>query len=100
MADLVEHLGIGRASLYATFGSKHDLCLKALARFLRRVCSATLVCLSRPGAALPLVRCLVERYARECAADVHRRGCTVVKAAIARLPGVSLVARRVKMAWA
>ena len=34
MADLVDHLGIGRASLYATFGSKHELYLKALDRYL------------------------------------------------------------------
>jgi len=25
MSDLVDHLGIGRASLYATFGNKHEL---------------------------------------------------------------------------
>ncbi|CAM5718591.1 TetR/AcrR family transcriptional regulator OS=Streptomyces alboniger OX=132473 GN=CP975_11160 PE=4 SV=1 [Streptomyces alboniger] len=30
MSDLVEHLGIGRASIYATFGSEHELYLKAL----------------------------------------------------------------------
>lgn len=99
MADLVEHLGIGRASLYATFGSKHDLYLKALDRYLLRVNPSPLEYLSRPGPALPLVRTLVERYARECAEDVHRRGCMVVNAAIERLPGDPLVARRVEMAW-
>ncbi|MFE5588533.1 helix-turn-helix domain-containing protein, partial [Kitasatospora sp. NPDC056531] len=30
MADLVEGLGIARASIYATFGSKRELYLRAL----------------------------------------------------------------------
>lgn len=33
MSDLVEHLGIGRASIYATVGNKHALYLKALDRY-------------------------------------------------------------------
>ncbi|MEV6605767.1 helix-turn-helix domain-containing protein [Kutzneria sp. NPDC051319] len=32
MRDLVDHLGIGRASIYATFGSKNELHLRALTR--------------------------------------------------------------------
>ena len=34
--DLVDHLGIGRSSLYGTFGSKHDLYLEALDRYRER----------------------------------------------------------------
>lgn len=34
--DLVDHLGIGRSSLYGTFGSKHELYLKALNHYRRR----------------------------------------------------------------
>ncbi len=33
MADLVEHLGVARASIYATFGGKRELYLKALDRY-------------------------------------------------------------------
>lgn len=99
MADLVEHLGIGRASLYATFGGKHELYLKALDRYLLKVNPSPLEFLSRPGPALPLVRTLVERYAQEAACDVRRRGCMVVNAAVERLPEDRQVARRVEMAW-
>ncbi|MCE7002789.1 TetR/AcrR family transcriptional regulator [Kibdelosporangium philippinense] len=35
--DLVDHLGIGRASMYATFGTKHDLYLRALDLYCERV---------------------------------------------------------------
>jgi TetR/AcrR family transcriptional repressor of nem operon len=34
--DLVEGMGINRFSLYDTFGSKHDLFLKALDRYRTR----------------------------------------------------------------
>lgn len=99
MADLVDHLGIGRASLYATFGSKHELYLKALDRYLLKADPSPLEFLSRPGPALPLVRALVERYTEGAACDVRKRGCMVVNAAVERLPGDQLVARRVGMAW-
>jgi len=99
MADLIQHLGIGRASLYATYGNKHELYLKALDRYLLKQDPSPLEFLSRPGPALPLVRALVERYAQECACDGNRRGCMVVNAAIERLPGDRLVARRVELAW-
>ena len=99
MADLVEHLGIGRASLYATFGSKHELYLKALDRYLLKVDPSPLEFLSRPGPALPLVRALVMRYAHEAAGDTKRRGCMMANAAAERLPADRLVARRVEMAW-
>ncbi len=56
MADLVEHLGIGRASIYATFGSKHDLYLKALERYVRTRDPDLVESLSQPGPALPAVR--------------------------------------------
>ena len=33
MADLVEHTGVSKQSLYNTFGDKHSLYLAALARY-------------------------------------------------------------------
>src|SRR5690606_41884457 len=99
MADLVEHLGIGRASLYATFGSKHDLYLKALDRYLLRADPSPLEFLSRPGPALPLVRALVQSYAESAACDARRRGGMVVNAAVERRPGDPPGARRIEIAW-
>jgi len=99
MADLVEHLGIGRASLYAAFGSKHDLYLEALDRYLRTRDPSPVEVLSQPGPALPAVRWLVERHAEEAACDERRRGCMVVNAAVERLPFDRKVARRVEGAW-
>ena len=99
MADLVEHLGIGRASLYATFGSKHELYLKALDRYLETRRPDPVELLSQPGPVLPAVRALVRSYADEAARDEQRRGCMVVNAAMERLPHDRMVARRVQASW-
>ncbi|NDL59899.1 TetR/AcrR family transcriptional regulator [Phytoactinopolyspora mesophila] len=99
MTDLVEHLGIGRASIYATFGSKHDLYLQALNRYLETRDPSLIELLSQPGPALPAVRTLVETYIAEAAEDRRRRGCMVVNAATEMVPGDEQVARFVESSW-
>jgi TetR/AcrR family transcriptional repressor of nem operon len=97
--DLVDHLGIGRGSLYATFGSKHELYLKALDRYLRTRDPNPIELLSRPGPALPAVRALVRSYAEEAASDPRRRGCMIVNAAMERVPADPQVTERVQESW-
>lgn len=99
MADLVDHLGIARASIYGTFGSKRELYLKALDRYLQTRDPDLVEVLSQPGPALPAVRAVVEAYARESARDPLRRGCFLVNTAIELLPSDSLAARRVESSW-
>jgi TetR/AcrR family transcriptional repressor of nem operon len=97
--DLVDHLGIGRGSLYATFGSKHELYLKALDRYLRSRDPNPIELLNRPGPALPAVRALVRSYVEEAARDRRRRGCMIVNAAMERVPADALVTQRVQASW-
>ncbi|MEU7937415.1 TetR/AcrR family transcriptional regulator [Microbispora bryophytorum] len=99
MADLVEHLGIGRASLYATFGGKHELYVKALERYAQTRDPNLVELLSQPGPALPAVRTLVERYTEESIRDRDRRGCMIVNAATELLPDDEPVARLVEASW-
>ncbi|WP_182903396.1 TetR/AcrR family transcriptional regulator [Microbispora sp. H10830] len=99
MADLVEHLGIGRASLYATYGGKHDLYVKALARYAQMCDPNPVELLSQPGPALPAVRTLVERYTEDSIRDRDRRGCMIVNAATELLPDDEPVARLVEASW-
>ncbi|MEU7752628.1 TetR/AcrR family transcriptional regulator [Micromonospora sp. NPDC049101] len=99
MADLVEHLGVARASIYATFGNKHDLYLKALDRYGDLVDPILLRDLSQPGPALPAVRALVERYACEAGDDGGRRGCFIVNTAVEVAPHDRQAARRVTASW-
>ncbi|MER5625767.1 TetR/AcrR family transcriptional regulator [Streptosporangium sp. NPDC002544] len=98
MTDLVEHLGIGRASLYATFGGKRELYLKAYDRYLENGVDFVDL-LSQPGPVLPAVRALVERYAEEAAQDELRRGCLVVNTAVELAPHDQTLARRVEASW-
>ncbi|MBK3580122.1 TetR/AcrR family transcriptional regulator [Streptomyces sp. MBT65] len=100
MADLVGHLGIGRASLYATFGSKHELYLKALDRYDRAGLPPIVRELSQPGPALPAVRAVVRRYASEAADDQLRlNGCLVTNTAAELAPHDPAATRRVERNW-
>ncbi|MEU5536515.1 TetR/AcrR family transcriptional regulator [Streptomyces sp. NPDC020362] len=100
MADLVEHLGIGRASLYATFGNKHELYLKALDRYERSGLTRIVHELSRPGPALPAVRAVVRRFAAEAADEqLRRHGCLVTNTAAELAPHDPAAARQVERNW-
>lgn len=100
MSDLVEHLGVGRASIYATFGNKHALYLKAMDRYLETRDPLIVEELSSPGPALPAVRALVRRFAAEASADDERRnGCFVTNSAAELGPHDTAVARRVELSW-
>lgn len=98
IANLVEHMGIGRESIYATFGSKRELYLKAYDRYLENGIDF-IEALSQPGPALPTVRALVERYAAEAAQDTTHRGCLVVNTAVELAPHDRALARRVEANW-
>ncbi|MFJ6610005.1 TetR/AcrR family transcriptional regulator [Streptomyces sp. NPDC091289] len=100
MADLVDHLGIGRASIYATFGNKHELYLKALDRYNENRDSGLLHELSQPGPGLPAVRTIVRRFAAEASADDHRaKGCFVTNTAAELGPHDPASTRRVEASW-
>ncbi|MGC9436741.1 TetR/AcrR family transcriptional regulator [Streptomyces sp. WG5] len=100
VADLVEHLGIGRASIYATFGSKHELYLKAMDRYAETRDPLLLAELSQPGPALPAVRGVVRRFTAEAASPQGRlNGCFVTNTAAELAPHDPAAARRVETSW-
>jgi len=99
MADLVAHLGIARASVYATFGSKHELYLLALRRYAKARDLALLEALSQPGPALPAVRGVVTDYAEQSADDELRRGCFVTNTAVELAPHDPAAAQSVTASW-
>src|SRR3954447_25634043 len=99
MADLVEHLGVARASIYSTFGGKHELYLKALDRYSAAVDPRLVETLSGPGSVLPAVRTLVESYTAAATGKGRHRGCFVVNTAVELGPHDSLAARQVHASW-
>ncbi|GAA0472490.1 TetR/AcrR family transcriptional regulator [Streptomyces olivaceiscleroticus] len=100
MADLVAHLGIGRASIYATYGNKHELYLKALDRYSEDRDPLLLRELSSTGPALPAVRTVVRRFAAEASSDDQRaKGCFVTNTAAELGAHDAAAARRVEASW-
>ncbi|MEJ3655542.1 helix-turn-helix domain-containing protein [Actinomycetes bacterium KLBMP 9759] len=99
MADVVEHLGVARASIYATFGGKRELYLKALDRYREIVDPQLVVAMSQPGPALPAVRALVERFATEATGASGSRGCFVTNTAVELAPHDPDATRRVQASW-
>ncbi|MFI7337982.1 TetR/AcrR family transcriptional regulator [Streptomyces sp. NPDC050085] len=100
MADLVDRLGVGRASIYATFGNKHELYLKAMDRYAETADSTILTELSADGPPLDAVRAVVRRFAAEAALGEQRLlGCLVTNTAAELGPHDTQAARRVESSW-
>lgn len=86
MQDLVDGLGLGRGSIYGTFGSKRELYLKALERYVDDARDGLLDQTTGPGSPLEAVRGLIRHYAEISLADHDRKGCLVTNTAV-ELPG-------------
>ncbi|KNB49760.1 TetR/AcrR family transcriptional regulator [Streptomyces caatingaensis] len=98
LQDLVDHLGVNRGSIYATFGSKHALYLRALDRYCETKGDVAMGVLSRPGSALSAVRDLIRLYAAESLDDPDRKGCLVTNTAVELGPHDPRAGRRVEAA--
>ncbi|MEV6345271.1 helix-turn-helix domain-containing protein [Actinoplanes sp. NPDC051851] len=98
MADLVEATGVARAGLYATFGSKHDLYVRALDRYVGERDPLLVERLAGPGPALPAIKAVLDDFVAEAdrAGDL---GCFVVNAAVERMPADTVVALSVETSW-
>ncbi|MEJ7741193.1 MAG: TetR family transcriptional regulator [Nocardioidaceae bacterium] len=86
ITDLTEHLGIARASLYATFRSKSELYHRALERYCLRQAGPLMEALEQPGPFLPVIEGLLSHLSDVTAGDEERRGCLVVNATAERIP--------------
>ncbi|MET8777986.1 TetR family transcriptional regulator [Nocardia sp. NPDC050713] len=100
MSDLVEHLGIGKASIYAAFGCKRSLFIKALQRYLQLADERLTGALSRPGPAVPALRALIAHFVAE-ARDEHRYlGCLVSNTAVELADRDPEIAALIESGWA
>jgi TetR/AcrR family transcriptional repressor of nem operon len=82
--DLVDAMGIHRASLYNTFGGKHALYLEALRRYEREWMEGLLGTLRDADDAPSAVRALLERVADEAASCPKQGSCLLTNAATER----------------
>jgi AcrR family transcriptional regulator len=81
LMDLIESIGVLKPSLYAAFGSKEELFLKALDRYKERLGAAV-----SPAFTLPSARASLEQYLRGLAsfqsAAGTPQGCLLVQGAL------------------
>ncbi|MCX5401303.1 TetR/AcrR family transcriptional regulator [Streptomyces sp. NBC_00102] len=89
--DLVDAIGIGKGSLYNTFGSKHALFEMALRRYRDSQAVALIEMVEEPGPVKVRLRRTLKSLAEMDLADPDRRGCMAVNAA-AELAGTDQVA--------
>ena len=80
--DLVDHMGIGRRSLYDTYKSKHDLFIAALDRY-RDMANESIVSSDEPLVSPKVaIQEIFEGIVAEAIADRNRKGCFVVNSAV------------------
>ncbi len=80
MEDLVAGTGLNRASIYATFGDKHALFMRALRRYQQRSCQTLTALTADPEeSVLTQLRRILEL-------TVYEKGCFLVNAITERVP--------------
>jgi TetR/AcrR family transcriptional repressor of nem operon len=78
--DLVETMGINRASIYATWGDKHSLYIEALKRYRQKSSSWLLNEIRTEQSALAIIRNFVYHTIETNSNDRERKGCFMVNA--------------------
>lgn len=96
--DLVDRTGIGRGSLYSTFGGKHELFLASLDRYGRSRGPLLAEVLEGPGTARAKLRLVLEGVAEDAASEEGWRGCFLVNSAVELAPHDPVAARSVDAA--
>lgn len=92
-AQLVDHLGIGRGSLYNAFDSKHGLFQQALRRYVAQQSATLQEVADSSGTARERLRRIVELVTDQAAGDPRRRGCLITNSAV-ELAGADAETRR------
>lgn len=86
MQDLVDHMQIGRQSLYNTFGDKHSLFMRALQHYVEHDHVPSLGNLGQPGASLKDIEGFFDTLLNRMAAQDDRRACFMVNAILELAP--------------
>ncbi|MFO1069117.1 MAG: TetR/AcrR family transcriptional regulator [Geminicoccaceae bacterium] len=87
--------GVGRGSLYAAFGDKRQLFLRAFERYLDTAADERLAALQGPDAGRAELVAFFRHAARQGLADPSRKGCLVTNCAIEMAASDADVAARV-----
>lgn len=86
MQDLVDSMGINRASLYDTFTDKHTLYLNALERYRDLNCADMADAIAGANTAHSKIRAIFDRAIAETLDDQEHKGCFMTNATLEMLP--------------
>ena len=78
--DLCEATGLSRSSLYATFGSKHDLLLQTVERYTAQRTPVLAAALARPVPIRAAVAALLDEFIDQIVSGSGRRGWSPARA--------------------
>lgn len=95
LQDLVEHMGIGRGSLYATFGDKHRLYLAALDRYAERTSARMHALLERSESARAALEQIFGSIVDDAMSRPQRRGCLLTNTTVELVPHDPAMAEKV-----
>jgi TetR/AcrR family transcriptional repressor of nem operon len=84
--DLVQCMGLGRGSLYDTFGDKHALYLAALSRYLAKYQGQVAEFQQQTGSLSEILEHFFQAVIEDLLSDPARRGCFLVNATIEMAP--------------
>ncbi len=85
LRDLLDHMGIGRQSLYDTFGDKHNLFVEAVKHYNGRLTQGILEPLSRTGSPLENIRKTIANVG-SWVSDGQCRGCLLTNTLVESAP--------------
>jgi TetR/AcrR family transcriptional repressor of nem operon len=94
--DLVDHLGISRSSLYATYGDKRTLFVKALQRYHDKQSAAFVKMVRASGNAGEKIAAIFRALVKESMDSSIPYGCFMVNAAVELAPHDPEIAAMVK----
>jgi TetR/AcrR family transcriptional repressor of nem operon len=94
--DIVDHLGISRASLYGTFGGKKELFYRAFEHYRQGTSERVRESLKNESSVKTGLRRLFEMVLRDACSDSDHKGCFVVNASTEMIPGDERIEEMVK----
>lgn len=94
MEDLLEAMDLNRGSLYATFGDKRELFLKAMDLYCVGS-GSRLSILSQPGPAIPLIHQFIDAMLEFGLSDPQRRGCLLTNTVMELAPHEKDIAKKI-----
>jgi TetR/AcrR family transcriptional regulator, transcriptional repressor for nem operon len=97
MQDLVQAMGIQKASLYNTFGDKHSLYLAALARYQQAALDRLTKQLAGSASPMAAIRRFVADVVDNAAGRAGRHGCFCINAAAELAPSDPEVAQQLRL---